>query len=707
MLLSLCFVGAWLTPPVSFESDLQALTDGVSKVAKPGLPGVVSAISKDSVPFLVAKDGKALIPVASAGHLGKGRVVAFGQGGYLSTTAASENDTAKMLANVIQWCAGRAGKLRVGYLGLGDGAGLMTKLGFDGVALNRASLADDLKRVDVAIIPAEFEAPGIEAYVRNGGGLVTGHTPWGWMQLNPGKSLATEMPMQDLLHKAGLSFSDGYAESQISPPKSAEESENCNAGFALDQLNTSGAQASTTVIAVLRSTTDRDPFQIAVRKKAAEAENKVPTEKTPITAKDALPRLALTIRQLDRESGKPSAKVEPSAADFPGAVPAEAPRVDATVSISLAKRQWDSTGLYAAPGEEISVEVPQELADHGLKLQIGCHTDELWGLDQWKRHPQIVTSKPIKQTTTRLSSPFGGLVYIVVDRTQPGPDQKVVFSNVVRSARYVHGKTSLDEWKKQLQYNAPWAEIGSDRLIFSVPVAEARKVADPSALMDLWDKIIALYSDLDGSPIFDRPERIVCDRQISAGYMHSGYPIMTWMDDSVPLSLDATRLTTQGTWGHWHELGHNRQKSVWTYEGTGEVTNNIFTVYMMYNVAKKPIFDRLGKETPKFQAYIAKGGDFEQWKSDPFLALYMYMQLVDGFGWDSMKKYFRSYAEDHERWNDLQKHDQFLIHSSHVVGRNLSAFFQAWAIPTSEAARDSLKDLPTWLPKDFPKSPHN
>ncbi|MBN9502939.1 MAG: M60 family metallopeptidase, partial [Armatimonadetes bacterium] len=56
--------------------------------------------------------------------------------------------------------------------------------------------------------------------------------------------------------------------------------------------------------------------------------------------------------------------------------------------------------------------------------------------------------------------------------------------------------------------------------------------------------------------------------------------------------------------------------------------------------------------------------------------------------------------------NDMEKHDQFLIHYSRVVGKNLGPFFQAWAVPTSQAARDSVKELPKWLPKDFPKSPN-
>jgi len=694
--------------PTQAETDLQSLTNGVAKVAKPGLPGIVSAVGKDAIPFLICKDGQTLAPVASAGRLGKGRVAAFGHGGYLTTESADEGDTGKLLTNVVQWCSGRASKPRVGFLAGSSIRQLVTKLGFEGVPLNRATLSDDLKRADVAIIPADSDISVLESYVRNGGGLITAHTPWGWMQLNPGKDLATEMPMQSLLHKAGLSFSDGTAD-QIWPAKSLTESQSCNAEYALAHLDTDGAQSSSIIMAVLRSTVESDPFQKAVRAKCASAGNRIPTAQKPLQAKDAVDRLALTIRSLDRANGRPVPKIEPSANDFPGAVPTDASRVDATVLVRVSKQEWSSTGLYAAPGEEITVEAPASMIGQGFSVQIGCHSDQLWGLDKWERHPSIVTRKRIEKGLTRISSPFGGLVYIVVDKKLGLPDQKAEFGNVIRSARYVHGKTTKEEWAKQLRYAAPWAEIGSDKLIFSVPIDAARKVEDPIALMNLWDKCIDLYSDLDGSPVFDRPERIVCDRQISAGYMHSGYPIMTWMDKSVPLSLDVHDLTTEGTWGHWHELGHNRQKGEWTFSGTGEVTNNIFTLYMMDKIAGKTIWDRIGSETPKFKAYIEKGGDFNQWKSEPFLALYMYGQLIQDFGWDSMKKYFRSYEGPNagtQPRNDMEKHDQFLIHYSRVVGKNLGPFFQAWAVPTSQAARDSVKELPKWLPKDFPKSPN-
>ena len=51
--------------------------------------------------------------------------------------------------------------------------------------------------------------------------------------------------------------------------------------------------------------------------------------------------------------------------------------------------------------------------------------------------------------------------------------------------------------------------------------------ADPITLMNTWDLLMDAAADLEGtSHARAREERFVADRQISAGWMHSGYPIM-------------------------------------------------------------------------------------------------------------------------------------------------------------------------------------
>lgn len=56
-----------------------------------------------------------------------------------------------------------------------------------------------------------------------------------------------------------------------------------------------------------------------------------------------------------------------------------------------------------------------------------------------------------------------------------------------------------------------------------------------------------------------RRERVVNDCQPSAGYMHSGYPIVTHLDVSQPNDpwciFNAENTLKKGNWGLFHEIG--------------------------------------------------------------------------------------------------------------------------------------------------------
>ena len=106
------------------------------------------------------------------------------------------------------------------------------------------------------------------------------------------------------------------------------------------------------------------------------------------------------------------------------------------------------------------------------------------------------------------------------------------------------------------------------------------------------------------------------------------------------------------------------------------------------------------------EKYFADGAKFEDWQRDPFLALIMYIQMKDEFGWDAFKDTFREYrtlSKEEKPGNDDEKRDQWLVRFSRRVGKNLGPFYEAWGIPTSRQARDSISDLPEWMPEELQK----
>ena len=110
--------------------------------------------------------------------------------------------------------------------------------------------------------------------------------------------------------------------------------------------------------------------------------------------------------------------------------------------------------------------------------------------------------------------------------------------------------------------------------------------------MIFWNDIIDKYAELLSlPPKRRRPERFVSDVQISLGYMHSGYPLMTMLDITSTM-VDKERIKSnghKGVWGLFHELGHNHQSSDWTFDGTTEVTVNLFSLYLMETICGIPI----------------------------------------------------------------------------------------------------------------------
>jgi len=448
--------------------------------------------------------------------------------------------------------------------------------------------------------------------------------------------------------------------------------------------------------------------------RARHADDLVLTPRHPLKRANVLGRLLLAL-DLDRADGAPPEKVEAhaSAAEFPGPVPADAPRVRRTVTVDTAVPAWHSTGLYAAPGEVITVTVPAAAAGKGLEVRIGCHKDNLSRLDTWKRVPDITLRRPLAQAATRVASPFGGLVYIEVPGGAALGTVRVTVAGAVEAPTYVHGRTDAAAWRKSIRTRAaPWAELASDKIVLTVPSTAVRTLDDPAAVMDFWNAVADACADLAGIPRERRrPERYVADVQISAGYMHAGYPIMTLLD-MPPVLVNVERLKRNGhggVWGLFHELGHNHQSRDWTFRGTGEVTVNLFTMYVLETVCgleptrcHGSISDR--SRARQMHRYFADP-DFRKWQRDPFLGLIMYIQMQKAFGWEPFRKVFAEYRAlpDGERpRSDDAKRDQWLVRFSQAVGRNLGPFFEAWHVPTSASARKEIADLPAWMPEGFP-----
>jgi hypothetical protein len=737
-IISILSVGFCFASPVHAQSDTRAiLLDGVREIAAPGLPGSVAVYGKNAVPIVVGKAGRGYREaVVAAAEFGKGRVIAFGHTGYLDAETLKQNDSGRLLVNAVRW-AGRKPTPRVAVLGNASARTYLTEQGFTVEALPVRGSSARLKDFDVVVgtfsdVPAAEQA-AYAAFLRDGGGLIGAETGWGWQQIRGGNAPLAENGGNRIVAGCGVMWAGGTPDKTTRQGYAADTAEAValvNAGGALDTLERSRnggtsaassaetAQAVWTISQVAQVLPANDTVLLPLLNdlKRNHRVDFSQIGKQPVTMAMPLDRLVMTL-DIREAMSAPADKVKahPSAASFPGAIPSGAARISRTVNINTAIPGWAGTGLYAAPGEVITVTVPAEAAKRGLSLRIGAHSDRLWHLAEWKRAPEVTRNFTISTQTVRAANAFGGAVFIEVPANSRLGTIPVQITNAVPAPRFVRGETSLEEWRRAIRnYPAPWAEMEGKRCILTVPSSAIRTLDDPEALMAYWDETMDHCADLYAIPRARlRPERYCVDRQISAGYMHSGYPIMTG-DDVAKAFCDLSLLRGkdgQKVWGFYHEVGHNHQIGDWTWDGCGEVTNNFFSLYgveMLNGVGPSYINSHpaIRPETRlmRLSQYLANGPDYEKWKSDPFLALTMFIQLRQAFGWEPFKQVFAQYrtlSSEERPKDDIEKRSQFMVRFSRAVGKNLGPFFTAWGVPTSADARKLVADLPAWMPDEM------
>jgi len=691
-----------------------------STIATSGNPASL-VVFGDADSIATLGDGTVLAARAIAGQ---GRVVAIGHGGFLND---DRGDTAVFLDEQVTWLCqdGASTVWRVPEP-------MLQRLATNGLDLE--SIDADVASLDFEFVelvvgsPQAFARAGrlqdLSDWLASGGALLSLETAWGQIQLGHATG-TSDLAANTLLSEYGILYTDRA----LSPGRDGL--------YTLDAAANTFAN-STHALRVLAGEIEGDlPLAARVARQAFAV---VPADSTLFVHADTIARnhtdalnaayasmagaslklaeqpLACALFDLEaRRAAQGEVGAHPSASAFPGAVPDDAPRITRRVELD-AIGGWRSTGLYAAPGEPITARVLKGNAD-SLNTQIGCWLDPQ-DFDDRYRFPVAVYRAPFEDGTSTLASPIGGPVYIDLG-DGVGP-VTVEISGAVEMPRYRLGETDLDEWRDRIRHlPAPWVELESDNLAFSLPAEVVRGLDRPDLVMRHWDQVHAAMEALEPrSPRHwpDRQYRYVAEKKLSWGYMYcpSNAPIVIPLNEAGAMvdlaSFDA--LGPNELWGHYHEMGHAHQNPMWTFAGTGEVTVNIFTVLALHTVNGYPLDHEAMRSDPEralsaMHAHIEKGAPFHRWKSDPFLALQTYALLWHAFGFDAFDRAFRSYesmSQSERPREDQAKRDRFVIQMSKAVERNLEPYFRAWGVPLTESLSDEIARLPTWMPEGYESS---
>ena len=412
---------------------------------------------------------------------------------------------------------------------------------------------------------------------------------------------------------------------------------------------------------------------------------------------------------------------------FPGAVPVTAPRVTQTLTIPvhvgsegytdnlyIVQMRLHPTDLYIPAGEKVTISIKDADIKRHLIARIGVHNDDVTHLDKFTRIPLNLTKNMVLwKKETEVYSPYGGLLSIAVPDTSTLKKITVTVKGAVKAPYFKLGETNEKKWITSIRNSpAPWAQLATDNLVLTVPSARIRKLDNPVKLMQFWDEVMNADADLAAIPPKRRhQEHIVIDSDVAHGYMFTTLDKITVPNDkSCEWMLDEAFIRLHGSWGAFHELGHRHQ--YWPFEdySTQEVTVNLYTMYIYDKVLHQGMYRHEGMETheqvlAKIKAYLSSPTtNYNNWRRDPFLALAMYIQLVEKFGWDAIKKVntiYRETPKDQFPANDQQKLDFRFATLCKATNSNLSHFFEIWKIPVSATAKKQAESYKEWFPEEL------
>jgi hypothetical protein len=684
-----------------------------------------------------------LIALAS-GRLGQGKVLAFSTSAYFHQPLVQQAEVQQLLLNCLSWGSSARHK-RVQVWG-GDAA-LTTFLTRQAQAklVGTAGALDP--SADILLLSQEVADTAmvrrIEGFVRRGGTLLYGyplpngpHTP---------AQKQSEARFNQLLRQAGLLQSDyltvrhpkrTYLLAGPVPPYLGIRNMLASVEEKVYQmppgLMRGGYIFNYTLEQVLAQNPANAPIRQRIRQVAHYRPDSllVPTPEKPVkVARNySVYMLQHLLRENELREHPNPAYVAPAAASFPGAVPATAPRLTTELVLPVrvgSNGVWEpepgfrlahGTGLYVPPGEKVVIQLAAKDSTCRLEAQIGVHSDDLTDNTGLTREPFDLTRHfELKAGRTEIYSPYGGVLLFNIPDTTSLKMLRVGVEGAVQAPRFELGKTSVAEWQKTIRhYPAPWAELVSNNISLTVPSARIRALDDPTKVLAFWDAVLATDAKLAAvTAPRGHPERIIVDQQLPDwAYMFAApNRVVVPNDESTAHMLDADYMWKNGSWGHFHELGHLHQFRGIDFSGLTEVTVNLYTMYVFDKLLHRGLYEhnheRLRSKqqvVEEMRKYLADSPSFEKWKADPFLALAMYVQLIDAFGWAPIEQVYRQYRQlprSQYPATDAAKRDYWFTAISTATRRNLAPFFAQWKVPVGEEAAKAVATYPTWLPPEM------
>ncbi|XP_051464037.1 TRPM8 channel-associated factor 2-like isoform X2 [Apus apus] len=625
-----------LTVPhqANLSLDAEFLLRGLSELdlVTGGIPSILLVHGVLSFPLCLDSSHGCLL---AAARYGRGRVVVASHEGQLFSPKL-----AKFLLNAVHWLDGG----RKGLVGVDASLKkLCSLLSQEKVSSQVSQLTGNIS-VYCCSSYSDGQAERIHAFVAEGGGLLIGGQAWYWASQNRGKAAVAEYPGNKILNRFGLSILGQNGRAAKYPVVGPGEHYHFRKALALFNKHVEKHEELQAPLkdwlqrlvhdctAFLHIPAANCPAYASLHRILAKVLRRsgLPhvSRDCPVKSNSKEAVLLCMATELSLTMTDSAALVQKSATAV-CALPVTV-EIDGT---NPGKTAWRSTGLYLPEGHTAVITFPCLVVGAGLKVQIGCHSDDLSRATELKRAPVVIRTCDIACQKQSISCLWGGLIYIVLPAGTVLGKVPITVEGAVRAPFFKLGETCESQWKTCIRhYPAPWAELAIENLILTVPSDSIRHMENPQPLLTLWNEIMVAISKLAAKPTkFPRPERIVTDVQISCGWMHAGYPIMCHLDSTKEI-LDVKHIQTAGLWGPIHELGHNQQQEAWEFPPhTTEATCNLWSVYVhekVLGIPRHKAHQALRSECreKRITDYLKNGAQLKDWKM--WTALETYLQAA-------------------------------------------------------------------------------
>ena len=253
------------------------------------------------------------------------------------------------------------------------------------------------------------------------------------------------------------------------------------------------------------------------------------------------------------------------------------------------------TGLYAPPGEIITIEISDEdLKNIGgsLTFLIGFYThNNIFSINSVnvgiRRVPNLSNSLTINKPIGYIGSFIGGPIYI----SNPSKIKQftVTITGAVPYKHIIFGSTTKKEYESMSSYTAPFFEFDiRDSIRYSGGASIIKNYNYENLILNLlfWDKCLRTSRQVPSGSNINLGIHFLFDPCVnSKGALALAYVGRNWcqVPPSFGMALDFETATKYGVWGHIHELNHHFQRYGFN-SVSNEVTNNVINIveYILY-----------------------------------------------------------------------------------------------------------------------------